>query len=760
MSDVLGKENVRRQQMGLPKLKTLGAKPIGQYTKEELEEYLKSVRAAAKQLYSSPEEQEEYVNRIRKRYERDIEYGQKQQKPRRRKKKLEKTDSLVAVDNLGNEIQVPANTVLQPAQQIADTSQPQEQQPPIQQQQPTQQRSFSFKEAGRIAGDRLLRATFPTLSKIIDKLESAEKSQTTTKAQTLLRSSRDLERTEAMSIGLESLTRKNQYTTELLEQLLQEVKTMRRSTQGNGAGFGIGSFLGLGRGVMRALPYAAGAAALAAGGYAAYSAMQPDEASIQRGQEAIESGAGGPQVQAQRQQRNLNEELREMVQNGELTREEANQISIRALTGESTIEEAREQARELATQRQQQRSEGPPRPSATPAAQQSALPSSYETRASFGDVAQDAVPANDIELSKLPAISPIVAQQGKGSQQDLAATKVQQPDDAEPRDNFIGRILTLRARKISFKSDMFDFTNLQGESVAGGGGLATPVSLPFVTGGGGQAAAQGAGAGGGVMPSTGQWSTGGGRISASDVYNFFIGRGWSPAVAAGMVANIDVESSFDPRAQGDNGRAHGLAQWTPAGGRRQAVERFLGMPVLQAPAQRQLEAIHWELTQGPERRHAAAIMAARTPAEAAALIDQLYERSDGRARRRRMERAEQAARDFGGAATQQQTPAQAVPVQGQQPAAAGGAAPASPAAQAVPTPSPAGTQAAEASQENAVAERAPTAQQQTQQAPPGSDRGTQPLQTPDYIHSQNDPGSVEPDDAAERYARLFGMEAA
>jgi hypothetical protein len=71
-----------------------------------------------------------------------------------------------------------------------------------------------------------------------------------------------------------------------------------------------------------------------------------------------------------------------------------------------------------------------------------------------------------------------------------------------------------------------------------------------------------------------------------------------------------------------------------------------------------------------------------------------------------------------------------------------------------------GAAVAGASQENAVAERTPvpptvTAVQSESpgQATPGAAVSGGPAQNP------NDPGNVEPDDAAERYAKLFNMAA-
>jgi hypothetical protein len=85
-------------------------------------------------------------------------------------------------------------------------------------------------------------------------------------------------------------------------------------------------------------------------------------------------------------------------------------------------------------------------------------------------------------------------------------------------------------------------------------------------------------------------------------------------------------------------------------------------------------------------------------------------------------------------------------------------------AAAVPAPEPPGNEmgaaVAGASQENAMAERTPipptvTAVQSGSQA-----QATPGTAVPDTSNQNpNDPGNVEPDDAAERYSKLFNMAA-
>lgn len=113
-------------------------------------------------------------------------------------------------------------------------------------------------------------------------------------------------------------------------------------------------------------------------------------------------------------------------------------------------------------------------------------------------------------------------------------------------------------------------------------------------------------------------------------------------VVAGFLGNFHAEGGYGG-ASGDGGSASGIAQWR---GERQAnFQRVLGKPVSQATPQEQAKFVLWEM-QNPEAAGMTigqrdAILAARTPGEAAALIDQHYERSSGEHRQRRVAAAEQ-----------------------------------------------------------------------------------------------------------------------
>lgn len=109
--------------------------------------------------------------------------------------------------------------------------------------------------------------------------------------------------------------------------------------------------------------------------------------------------------------------------------------------------------------------------------------------------------------------------------------------------------------------------------------------------------------------------------------------GLSDAVVAGFMGNFHVEGGYGG-AQGDGGSAGGIAQWRNE--RRANFQRIIGVDPTKASPKQQAQFVLWELNNpkaaGMTEAQATAIKNARSPQEAAQLIDQYYERSDGRAR--------------------------------------------------------------------------------------------------------------------------------
>ena len=141
----------------------------------------------------------------------------------------------------------------------------------------------------------------------------------------------------------------------------------------------------------------------------------------------------------------------------------------------------------------------------------------------------------------------------------------------------------------------------------------------------------------------GKKSSGGGASgNAKIALNYFIQQGWTPEQAAGLVANLQAESgqSLNPNVFGDGGAGYGIAQWH--GSRQRDFQRIMGRPLTGSSLEDQLKFVQWELTdpKSTERRSGARLKAAKTAAEAAAIVDQYYERSSGIHRNKRIKLAQ------------------------------------------------------------------------------------------------------------------------
>ncbi|MCL4712156.1 MAG: hypothetical protein KJZ73_13015 [Pseudorhodoplanes sp.] len=108
----------------------------------------------------------------------------------------------------------------------------------------------------------------------------------------------------------------------------------------------------------------------------------------------------------------------------------------------------------------------------------------------------------------------------------------------------------------------------------------------------------------------------GGSTATQSAYQFFLGKGYSPAQAAGIVGNLMHESGLKPDQSHDGGSGIGIAGWRLD--RRAALQRFAterGKPV--TDLQTQLEFVDYEL-RSSETTAMAALREAKTPSEAAA----------------------------------------------------------------------------------------------------------------------------------------------
>lgn len=106
--------------------------------------------------------------------------------------------------------------------------------------------------------------------------------------------------------------------------------------------------------------------------------------------------------------------------------------------------------------------------------------------------------------------------------------------------------------------------------------------------------------------------------------SFFQKMGWSKEQSAGLAANIQRESGGRANAVGDNGKAYGIAQWHPD--RQRAFEKWAGKRIQDSTYEEQMAFMHYELTEGSEKRAGDKLRAAGTAGEAAAAVSTHYER--------------------------------------------------------------------------------------------------------------------------------------
>lgn len=120
--------------------------------------------------------------------------------------------------------------------------------------------------------------------------------------------------------------------------------------------------------------------------------------------------------------------------------------------------------------------------------------------------------------------------------------------------------------------------------------------------------------------------------------------GYNDDHALGILANIKRESSGDPSAVGDSGKAYGLAQWHPD--RQKNFEKMMGKSIKGSSIEEQLQFMDWEL-KNTERGAGRRLEKTESAGEAAAAISRWYERPSDKegemAKRARM--AEQLAKN-------------------------------------------------------------------------------------------------------------------
>lgn len=194
--------------------------------------------------------------------------------------------------------------------------------------------------------------------------------------------------------------------------------------------------------------------------------------------------------------------------------------------------------------------------------------------------------------------------------------------------NFRRQEVMDRARRISG-------SRTRSSMAAIGGGLAAGVAAGAIA-----SQIAGGGGGGGGAPTTPSDYTGPGVAAtgnAREAIDFFVSKGWTKEQAIGIAANLEAESNFRTNIPGDGGKAYGIAQWHPD--RQAKFQQVYGKNIRQADFKEQLEFVNWELNNS-EKKAGNILRGAKTAAEAAALVDQHYERSSGIHRQKRIQIAQ------------------------------------------------------------------------------------------------------------------------
>jgi hypothetical protein len=127
-------------------------------------------------------------------------------------------------------------------------------------------------------------------------------------------------------------------------------------------------------------------------------------------------------------------------------------------------------------------------------------------------------------------------------------------------------------------------------------------------------------------------------VSVLDTITSYLrGKGLTPAQIAGVEGNLKIESGLNPAASNPREGAIGLAQWEK--GRRTRLQQFAAAHGgSETDLYTQLDFMWSELT-GPESGALSALLATTTPAQAATVWDQKYERSAGTSRQARIDAA-------------------------------------------------------------------------------------------------------------------------
>jgi TP901 family phage tail tape measure protein len=151
-----------------------------------------------------------------------------------------------------------------------------------------------------------------------------------------------------------------------------------------------------------------------------------------------------------------------------------------------------------------------------------------------------------------------------------------------------------------------------------------------------------------VAVSSSSFSKATGSSNMDIIWNFFKSKGFSDAIVAGIMGNLQLESGFSPTALNKSSGAFGLAQWL--GGRKTALSSFAkSSGTSMSDIHTQLNFL-WKELNSTEKRTMNYLNANQgaSASEIAAAFDKLFERSEGTHIPTRQSYANQILAQFGG----------------------------------------------------------------------------------------------------------------
>lgn len=114
----------------------------------------------------------------------------------------------------------------------------------------------------------------------------------------------------------------------------------------------------------------------------------------------------------------------------------------------------------------------------------------------------------------------------------------------------------------------------------------------------------------------------GDQATARRAFDFFVATQWSKAQAAGLIANIEAESSFRIDVPGDGGAAYGLCQWHLD--RQANFSTEFGKNIRGSTFEEQLQFINFELRQGKEQAAGILLKDSLAPQQAGEIVSASY----------------------------------------------------------------------------------------------------------------------------------------